>query len=808
MPIPILITSKPSSFFLVINNFGPSSHGISREGLANVAFRKQRDTVENSLHRVSSSNAFLRKHMIKALQDSNKKPDSDSSVSGNANNDLSQTKSTKLKKNKNYKHHPCSEAFKSISMPSDGDDVSDITDLEFSDAHDISEDEDANYTAFLDSFSKGLVKNQKAVLVQVLDKLEAVRLHALALEQWNALRLKECHRFYRASATNLIHYVALRSIDIHQLQEALSILGLSNIEGVNAHIMASLTSVVQILQSLTQSPKTNSEWKFDNEAQSPGNEVALKSKPISDLRSSLLCANGKSEEISLLAMKNHARYNAELLFGPSVEGRYSRIMVTVGSEAADSEDLTYNLIKSGVNIIRINCAHDNPDVWRCIIENIRSSSQILEQPCRVLMDLAGPKLRTGPFKPGPNVKKIKPLKDARGVVISPALVWISPPEVKPPTHRSHVAVVPVDDSLWIRSLEVGDVLKFYDARGKRRLLKITEKFPTSSDIGCWAECSETAYVESGTEFHVKGKKRKIGNGRVAELPTVQQYVQVKTGDLLVITREPCLAPSLISNNDLLGPAKVTCSLGLLFDSVKPGEPIEFDDGKIQGVIRGVNISEICVEITHAGQNGSKLGPEKSINVPRSKLHFEGLTVKDLMDLDFIAANADLVGVSFVNDVNDVNILQQELNKRKLKKLGIVLKIETKGGFERLPLLLLQAMKSPNPLGVMIARGDLAVECGWEKLAEMQEEILSICEAGHIPSIWATQVLESLAKSGLPTRAEITDAAVGGRADCVMLNKGRHIIKAVSTLDFILRNTSMQQPRLKPVLKPLLFSSLF
>ena len=57
------------------------------------------------------------------------------------------------------------------------------------------------------------------------------------------------------------------------------------------------------------------------------------------------------------------------------------------------------------------------------------------------------------------------------------------------------------------------------------------------------------------------------------------------------------------------------------------------------------------------QNGSKLGPEKAINFPRSKLHFEGLTVKDLMDLDFIAANADLVGVSFVNDFNDVSILQ-------------------------------------------------------------------------------------------------------------------------------------------------------
>uniref|UniRef100_A0A0D6QXQ1 pyruvate kinase n=1 Tax=Araucaria cunninghamii TaxID=56994 RepID=A0A0D6QXQ1_ARACU len=671
-----------------------------------------------------------------------------------------------------------------------------------------SEGEDEDNRTFLDLFSEELVKDPKCLLSQVLDKLEAVRLHALAMEQWNALRLKECDRFYRASATNLIHYAALRSMDIHQLQEALSFLGLSNLEGKNSHIMASLTSIIQILDNLThQSSKAESKSSSDNEV-SPNIEVPIKSKPVHDLKSSLLSSYGRSEAISFLAMKSHARYNAELLLGPSVEGRKTRIMVTVGNEAVEDENLIYNLIKSGVNVIRINCAHDNPDIWRCIIKKIRSCSQMLEQPCRVLMDLAGPKLRTGPFKSGPNVRKIRPMKDAKGIVVAPALVWISPPGVKPPTHRSPDGVVPVDDKEWIRNLEVGDWLKFCDARGKKRTLKIVEKFPTSSDVGCWAECYETSYVESGTEFHVKRQKRKLGNGKVGELSSIDQYVRVKTGDLLVITREPCLAPPTRSNNDLSSPAKVTCSLGLLFDSVKPGEPIEFDDGRIQGVIRGVNISEICVEITQASEKGSKLGPEKSINVPKSNLHFEGLTVKDLMDLDFIAANADMVGVSFVNDVNDVCMLQQELNKRNLKNLGIILKIETQGGFERLPLLLLQAMQSPNPLGVMIARGDLAVECGWDRLAEMQEEILSICEAAHIPPIWATQVLESLAKSGLPTRAEITDAAVGGRADCVMLNKGRHIIKAVSTLDTILRSTWTQQPKMKAVLKPLLLSSLF
>ena len=128
-----------------------------------------------------------------------------------------------------------------------------------------------------------------------------------------------------------------------------------------------------------------------------------------------------------------------------------------------------------------------------------------------------------------------------------------------------------------------------------------------------------------------------------------------------------------------------------------------------------------------------------------------------------------------------------------RDLGIVLKIETRRAFEMLPPLLLAAMRGPA-VGVMIARGDLAVECGFERLAEVQEEILWLCEAAHVPVIWATQVLESLAKEGVPSRAEITDAAMGERAECVMLNKGPHIVEAVRVLDDILRRMEAHQRR--------------
>jgi pyruvate kinase len=166
---------------------------------------------------------------------------------------------------------------------------------------------------------------------------------------------------------------------------------------------------------------------------------------------------------------------------------------------------------------------------------------------------------------------------------------------------------------------------------------------------------------------------------------------------------------------------------------------------------------------------------RGINLPDTPLELTALTPKDLEDLEVVVRHADIVGLSFAQSAEDVRALRQRLAELGAADLGMILKIETRRGFEHLPEMLLAAMALPAT-GVMIARGDLAVECGYERLAEVQEEILWACEAAHVPVVWATQVLETLAKTGLPSRAEITDAAMGGRAECVMLNKGPHVLE--------------------------------
>lgn len=168
----------------------------------------------------------------------------------------------------------------------------------------------------------------------------------------------------------------------------------------------------------------------------------------------------------------------------------------------------------------------------------------------------------------------------------------------------------------------------------------------------------------------------------------------------------------------------------------------------------------------------------------SVLSFAALIAKDFEDLSFVVKHADVVELSFANTSRDVEARHQHLARLGGQAPAVVLKIETRCGFENLPDWLLTAMRAPI-CGVMIARGDLAVERGFERRAGVREEILWICEAAHVPVIWAIQVLETLAEDGLPSRAEISDAAMGVWAECMMLNKGTHVGEAVRVLDEIL-----------------------
>lgn len=235
-----------------------------------------------------------------------------------------------------------------------------------------------------------------------------------------------------------------------------------------------------------------------------------------------------------------------------------------------------------------------------------------------------------------------------------------------------------------------------------------------------------------------------------------------------------------------GPVAFTISFPEIVDQLEVGAEVFIDDAKAAARVIEKREGRAEIEIYAARAKGVRLKPDKGLNFPSTEIDLPPLTPKDFRDLDFVAEHADLVGFSFVQRVQDVELLQDHLAARRGKRpaQAIILKIETPLGVRNLPRLIVQSM-AHNPTGVMIARGDLAVEIGFARLSEMQQEILWLCEAAHTPVVWATQVLDQFVRDGVASRSEMTDAAMGQAAECVMLNKGPHLVEGVSFLRDVL-----------------------
>jgi pyruvate kinase len=612
---------------------------------------------------------------------------------------------------------------------------------------------------------------------QLIEQLNALRSEMLQLEASGMLDSAGVHAEHRTSAANLIHYLALRRHDIRQLQAQLASLGLSSLGRNEPHVIGGLHAVMNVLNQLAGSIEPS--FDIPDGAPSIGEGAALLEK------------------------------NSEVLLGFPPAGRTVRIMVTMPSEAATDYDLVRDLVLQGMDCMRINCAHDGPEAWSGMVRNLRRAEKETGRPCKISMDLAGPKLRTGPVEHGPAVLKYRPKRDDFGRVVALARIWLTPGSQPEHAPAKADASIPVPAE-WLARTRPRDRVRFTDARRASRSLKITGVDGNSR----WAESSRTAYLTPGIalELQPSAGRRIAKSLRVASvgaIPPKPQTLRLAVGDTLVLTRslDPGQPARYDKKKQLISTARIGVTLPDFFDCVHPGEPISLDDGKIGGIIRTAAPERVTVEVTHARPTGEKLGAEKGINVPDSPLRLSSLTKDDLQALPFVVKNADIVGYSFVRKEADVRELQARLADLGGENLGIILKIETREGFDQLPSLLLAAMRS-RAVGVMIARGDLAIECGYQRLAEVQEEILWICEAAHMPVIWATQVLESLAKTGVPSRSEITDAAMGERAECVMLNKGPYIVTAVRILDDILRRMQSHQEKKRSMLRKLHVASAF
>jgi len=443
---------------------------------------------------------------------------------------------------------------------------------------------------------------------------------------------------FRASAGNMAAYLALRQADLRGFQHPLAALGLSSLGRAEGHVRASLAAVIAALGRITGG----------GTGDFPPAEAFRVPGVLLDAR-------------------------RDALFGGGPDSPETRILVTLPTEAAE-EGMLDRLVAAGADCVRINTAHDGPEVWAAMIARVRAAGQAAGRRVPVSMDLAGPKIR------------IEAVARAEGV-----------------------------------------------------RLKLGERFALA--------------VEAGAA--------------------------------------PDLPVAVLSHAEL-------------FAHMPVGQPVWINDGKLRArVVERPSEGCAILSVTGARAKGEKLKPEKGVNLPGADLAIPALTDEDRAVLDFVAAHADIVSFSFVQTVEDVQALLAELHARCPEGAlpAVMLKIETPLAVRNLPQMIVAA-GGQVPVAVMIARGDLAVEIGFDRLSEMQEEILWLCEAAQVPVVWATQVLDGLLRDGQASRAETTDAAMGQRAECVMLNKGEYLPEAVAFLRSVLGRMDRHQDKKFAHLGPL------
>lgn len=461
---------------------------------------------------------------------------------------------------------------------------------------------------------------QEKQLQEIQEQLTTLKNKMLLEVEKRKITLRTIHIQQQAAAKNLIHYLALRSEDISALQQSLHIMGLSSLASSESHIHRQLQAVLQRLGKTYQPAELDScSFEYSTE------QIVTKSSQ---------------------------------LFGEKKDALIPYIMVSFDESFTDNYALIKKLLMAGMNVARINCAHDDEATWIQLIDQLKLARQSTGLACKIYMDLAGPKIRT--------------------------------------------------------------------------------------------------------ELISKGKKK----GKV----------KVKEGDIIWLAEQ---AAGYDSDDIVISPNE----LGIVA-MLKKGERVYIDDGIIMGIIESNTKKGAALRLVRIASDKPQIKVGKGINFPDSNISIASLTDFDKACLPFICKHADMVGYSFVKNTNDLAVLQHHLSKITATPPYIILKIETPQSVKNLPELLLRGMQQ-TVFGVMIARGDLAVEIGFERMGEIQEEILWICEAAHVPVVWATQVLDNLNKSGIATRSEITDAAHAAMAECVMINKGSHTVKVIETLKDIL-----------------------
>jgi pyruvate kinase len=276
--------------------------------------------------------------------------------------------------------------------------------------------------------------------------------------------------------------------------------------------------------------------------------------------------------------------------------------------------------------------------------------------------------------------------------------------------------------------------------------------------------------------------------RVSSCAGGSRSIRLEAGDSLFLSKSSVPSAKAGGGESAEGRKEVAISDAAALAGVLPGHRIWFDDGKIGGIVRERGEDALRVEITSVRKGGRKLRLERGVNLPETEVRLPALTQKDLKDLPFVVRHADFLALSFVRTPADVHEFRRAVEKVTSMPTSIVIKIETREALRNLPRLMLAGM-CQDRVAMLLARGDLAVECGITEMPRIQTDVVRYCAAAALPLFWATGIMERMSRTGEPSRAEMTDAVQAARAQCIMLNRGEETIAALHLLGHLLTKST-------------------
>ena len=364
------------------------------------------------------------------------------------------------------------------------------------------------------------------------------------------------HSNHQVGAKNLCDYLAFRAKDRTNIQAQLTSCGLSSLGRSESKIREQIDRVKTVLLALS-----DDKYKLKDYQVNPDIDIDDK---------------------------------VARLFGEMSENRNTRIMVTMPNHVVDSPELIKDWLESGMNVARINCGHDTPDIWIEIVRIIKKYCQTLKKDCKIFMDLAGPKIRINGIPNGPKVLRAKTTKDVYGKIIKPAKIRFVPTSQYAKGSKEYTTI-PISVESFRHNLD-NKHFTLKDARDKKRKINVIS-----------IQDNEILGESYGTIFFETHNQLKSENGdilTVAEIEPVEGFIAIHPGDNISLVGRTC------------GDKQIGCTTPEIFKCLNVGERVKFDDGKATAIIDSVTQDKVDLQILKTPINGLKLKNDKGINFSR------------------------------------------------------------------------------------------------------------------------------------------------------------------------------------------------